>query len=375
MKNKKKWAKFTALVLSATCFSVNAMQCVNNIYASAVEVEDSSLHQYAEDMLVDYLDNSEYSSLEGVSLSSAFDYYNFETMSVCGTVYVVYHNDDVIGMLCIGDDAGEYSSSYLDYEFPKIQKALDNNIDIALGCYNQRVVCYDGEAFVDLQTNQDIEVNANSASVDIDSVSPCYTDLQDCVSPIATYATPYMISLKIDSVPNEVVNDKGICWAASIAAKYNYVHKYKKGDTGYVTARNVYDIVGIKLGGTPVGSVEYTRAALDCYGLTNTYKAYALSGTAVYGELYQKNPVIISISTSSTSKVQAAHSVVISGIILNAGTTSSTVQYQLCDSNFEEIKTTTLKKESPYDESIEYFDAAYGCTFTNWYQSYSYKWG
>ena len=38
MKNKKKWAKFTALVLSATCFSVNAMQCVNNIYASAVEV-------------------------------------------------------------------------------------------------------------------------------------------------------------------------------------------------------------------------------------------------------------------------------------------------------------------------------------------------
>lgn len=53
MKNKKKWAKFTALVLSATCFSVNAMQCVNNIYASAVEVEDSSLHQYAEDMLVD----------------------------------------------------------------------------------------------------------------------------------------------------------------------------------------------------------------------------------------------------------------------------------------------------------------------------------
>ena len=78
MKNKKKWAKFTALVLSATCFSVNAMQCVNNIYASAVEVEDSSLHQYAEDMLVDYLDNSEYSSLEGVSLSSAFDYYNYD---------------------------------------------------------------------------------------------------------------------------------------------------------------------------------------------------------------------------------------------------------------------------------------------------------
>ncbi len=185
-------------------------------------------------------------------------------------------------MLCIGDDAGEYSSSYLDYEFPKIQKALDNNIDIALVAIIRELSAMTVRHLLIFRQIKIIEVNANSASVDIDSVSPYYTDLQDCVSPIATYATPYMISLKIDSVPNEVVNDKGICWAASIAAKYNYVHKYKKGDTGYVTARNVYDIVGIKLGGTPVGSVEYTRAALDCYGLTNTYKAYALSGTAVY---------------------------------------------------------------------------------------------
>lgn len=368
--NRKIAKRFASLVLAVSCTAVCALQYTNNVMALENGGNDS-LYEYAEDMVANYLKGSEYASLKDISLSAPFDYYNFETMNVCGNVYVVYHNDDVIGMLCIGEDTGEYSSSYLADDFECIQNAFEEGTDVAFGCYQQKVLMYDGDTYSKVDTDQTVSVNDNG-NITLSDVSPVYTGLDKTVDLVEPYSTVFSTSIDIKPVSNEIVGGVGICWAASIAAKYNYIHEYEKGDSGYLTARVVYDLIGNKLGGTPSGTVTYMRSALNLFGLTNTYKAGALSGTAIYGELYQDNAVIASIATSDYS---SAHSVIIAGIRYTVDGNNANVVYQLCDSNFDGLKTTYQQEESPYNHSIKYYDSAYGFTFTEWYQSYSYKWG
>lgn len=375
---RKHLRKIIASILSMSYLFAFTSQYGSIAYAFGEET--NSLQEYADNMLVEYLKDSDYASLENISLSSPFDYYNFQTGDICGTVYIVYHNEDVVGMLCIGDDSGEYSSSYLEGNIPYIQKAYDTDKNVAFGCYEQKVVCFDGVSFVDIQTDNAVDDYEMSMSIKTKKLSPYFKDFSDYIDPVAPCSVVYSAEIDIDPVSNEIVNDKGICWAASVAAKYNYENEYYKTeddngvisyDSGYVTARNVYDLVKLNTGEIPIGTSKYTCAALQLFGLTNSYKASALSATTIYGELYQDNAVIVSIANSDYS---SGHSVIIAGVEYTVGSGTPTVKYKLCDSNFSELKMTIKCNESPYDKSINYYDAAYGYTFINWYQSYSYKW-
>ena len=185
--------------------------------------------------------------------------------------------------------------------------------------------------------------------------------------------------LPVKSVPNVGING-GLCWAAAIASKYNYVNEYEKGDSGYVGAEAVYNVVRNDTGASPswpLGTPRYIKRSLQLFGLSDTYvgenktfsdsnaKRSAMNVTELYAELYWDNPVIISMEGDA-----GRHSVIICGV--NCGT--SYAVYTLIDSNFSNPVDVTVSYEAMNDGSkLVYANNGYAGKFTHWYETYSYK--
>lgn len=325
---------------------------------------------YVEEALGKYLSDTDYASLSGVTLSDAFELYDLETMETCNKdVFVAYYEDTVIGIMCVSSVDGGYYSTFRQQSPVCIQNAYDSEMDIAFCCNNGESLIFDGVNFYDTQTDEVTDYSfENELSMQLNSLDAEYGQFQPYVSSNARVSV--VMNAELDSyyfhrVENQSING-GICWAASIATKYNYENGYLEGDSGYKDAMDVYTAISVATGSTPVGTAHYYKIGLSMYGLLDTCYADSISGTAVYTELSHDNAVIIDVSGTG-----GAHSLVIGGMRYYD---DNTAVYTVADSNFPELMEAYVDSNADLSsEDFKYGPEGYGFVFTNWYQTYSFR--
>lgn len=359
MIQSKKWSRLVSGVMAVGFVAVGSLQYTD--YVLAAEEAGNAEIAYVEDVITLYLKNTEYAAMTNVTLSDAIPYYDFENGTEVANEYIAYFDDIVIGVLYVNKVDGEYYSNFRKSDFECIQEAFDDNSEVALGWYDNVDVLFDGEKFYQMDTS---ELNDNEIDVDgIELTSLCqvYDEFSSALSPLSDGTVSAYCS--VEPVSNKSIdNNGGICWASSIAAKYNYVNFYSQGDSGYVDGEVVYNVVKNVDSCIPTGNSTNIENGLHYFGLFNSFAEDTMTATEIYAELVWDNPILISIFQNTTSS--GGHMVIISGI----SCTTSSATYTIVDPNYL----------SPVDVVVDLQTMNNGANFVyrqyrNWRCTFSYK--
>lgn len=376
MNNQKTWKRLASCITAVCLVSVSTLQITDRII-TAEAVEDAET-AYVTDAIVDYVKCTDYASVDEVELSTCLNYYDYSTMEVCGNAYVVSYCDAPIGIMYLNKTNGKYASSYSKGVPVCIQTAFAKGEDIALGCCNGEAVMYDGEDFFSTRTGQKldgIEMENGTQSLSESAVEDVVLTPADTVSrvvPIASVNSNVIIgtSVYVEPVPNETINGDGICWAASIAEKYNYENGVFEGDAGYKSARDVYNTITAIYGGYQKGYDYVIKRGLLAYGLYSNCSNHSMNVTEVMTEIAHNNPILINIRGRNSSGKIVAHSVVVSGATYYD---EGHALYTLADPNCEYEMLARVENAAYSGDDFSYLDKDHGFTFTEWYTTFSYS--
>lgn len=380
MIQSKKWSRLVSGVMAVGFVAVGSLQYTD--YVLAAEEAGNAEIAYVEDALSAYLSDTQYASMEDVSLSDAIPFYDFEDGTEYACEYITYYGDDVIGLLYLEQIEGDFYSSFRSGDFTVVQEAYEDGDEVALGRYNDETLIYDGSSFYGVDSSEVVSANEiETSNISLNSLDQTHDNIANTFS-----STGLSASCPVEVVPNVSING-GLCWAAAIAAKYNYVNGLYEGDGGYVDAVDVNRTVINATGASstvPLGYPRYIKQGLRCYNLLDSYvgtttnlsdktaRRITMTTTELYTELYWDNPVIITMSGSA-----GAHALIISGVSCGTG---STAVYTVVDSNFSEPiqvfydgATSTTGEGFVYAaEGTEQYKAYGNNSFTRWFGTYSY---
>ena len=359
-------------MIALSMVSVGVLQSAGTVMAL-----ESAEVTYVKNILGKYLSDTEYASLDNVTISEAFDLYDLETMQVCNKdVFVTYYNNTMIGIMCVSLVNEDYYSTYQECSSVCIQDAFDNGTNIAFCCSNDEALIFDGDNFYDMYTGLVINCNVeNEDYIPLNSIAYAYNQLEDyAIKKARTIGTTLEDMDYFNRVRNVDI-DGGICWAASIAVKYNYVNKCLEGDGDYKTATKVYAEVRDSYESglvKPIGNIQYVTRGLRIYGLSDTYCQTSASVTAIYYELTYDNPVLISMAGTKSDGSVERHSLIIGGVVYND---NYSAVYTVADSN---TPTSILTKVHVKDADSSYRSFYYtgvnsSIIYDDWYRTYSFS--
>jgi len=349
---KKIIRKFTALMtaiisLSATVsIPVSAINATNNII-------DTKLN-YAETALATYL-NSYGMSGSDFYLSSAYDVYDMESGTAQNEVYIAFDNEDVIGMLSITEVNGEYYSSFELNNFDTLQNLYDNDTRFNFVCNDECLYIHNG---IDTYSIDDdsitVEYNFSTTSAEVLEKRNAVN-----VTSSKTRVHNYKKNLIVPIVQNESMNGRGLCWAAAIASRSDYI-----GGSTYV-AHDIYYILNGIYSGTPIGTPLWIQRGYQYFQYSCTRADRMLNCIEIMNNIEINNPIHIDLYTSDAS---VGHSVLISGLTINSDGTGI---YRLVDSNKMAYVDVMVPADVMTGENDFVYATTYGYIFENcWYSYY-----
>lgn len=356
-----KMKRISTYLVALSITIVSIFSTMLNVNATEINEEE-----YINNVIEVYLESNDISN-QNVKISQAFDYYNLASGKANGHEYVVYATDTAKGFLYVNRLNDKFYSSFRLSATDLADELSCENAETAFGYYDDSTVLISDEKFYNSDSGDEItninELSNNVITKKIKKRTLSINKKNTRSLKKAKSRKSYNCSLNVTPVSNASING-GICWAASIAAKHNYEY----GNS--VTAESVYyTVAGCTGNSSPNGTSENTQLGLACFGLSSTYKPGALNIHQVYKELSHNNPIVISVDSD-----EAAHSLVLCGVTYN-GTTGT---YTFADSNFASRLTVYVDSAAAGDGSNFVYTsdvilAAYNCSFTRWYQTYSYE--
>lgn len=325
-------------------------------FSSAAEADltkDAQL-EYAENVLDTYLSSYDVNENE-IYLSTPYNVYDMENEKETNDVYVVFEDDSVIGMLTVTEINGEYYSSFEFNNFETLQEIYDNNESFSLTCSNEQ-----------LYINKESEIySVEDANITVECefslISEVQTELEKeykvDISNIQTYANVYSYqkNLPVPIVPNVNING-GLCWAAAIASKHDYLH----GATA--TATDVYYILKGMYNTTPYGVPEWIKKGYQYFNIPCTTFYRMVDCVEIFNNIENNNPIHIDGFDNNVG-----HSVLISGITIN---NDGSGIYRLVDSNRMSYVDIAVSEATMIGENNFVYATGYGYTFTDWTRSY-----
>lgn len=339
--------KFTAFFISmATLSSV-----VIPITTSANEVVDNYELEYVQSSLSTYLNFYDVDKSE-IYISEPYVLYDLESGDEANNIYIVFEADTVIGTISVSEVSGQYYSSFEINEFNSLQDIYDNSKSFSFVCHDEQLYVQESDKIFSVDdTTVTIECNSpvqpeielsRAFKVDIDQTN--------------TRVHPYSRNLAVPFVQNHNING-GICWAAAIASKQNYINNNS------VTALDVYYTLKNTYNQTPTGIPYWINKGFELYNIPCTTVYRMLDCVEIYNHINNNNPMLMEIFNSSG----IGHAVVIAGITINSDASGV---YRLVDSN----RTTYVDVAVPADvmtaDSPFVYVTNYGYTFDDWRRSH-----
>lgn len=384
----KMW-KRSISVITALCmfglWSANAVAAQN--YEN---VEES----YVKEAAGAYLHGTDYETLDGVSLSQAIDLYDLEDGTKYGSEYITFYGESIIGILYVSERNGKYYSSWREGTFEGLQKLIEAQDEFAIGFTEDNgVVAYSNSEAFDMCTGEIVCENVGvDSSVDLSRVYHQFESLDEysradttksdspiCGTDIAVQSANSDVPdeiLAVTPVANETYRNSGLCWAAAIAAKYNYTMDLKVGkkNAKHITASQARLGAAEETGNDyTAGTPRYITAGLKHYGLLHSYMYNTMNATEIYAEMYWKNPILIDLFTPTGT----GHTVLICGIKI-IGTNEA--KYYIADSDYYKnglievyVDSDAFSDGSEFVYTSDAFASDYAMNSSKWAGTYSYK--
>lgn len=382
--------RITSVVVAAVIATISAFNSIGTVTAATVESKEQT---YLNDAVAAYLDSNNISD-QNVRISQPFDYYDLKSGQSYGHEYIVYSNDEAKGLLYVNEMDGKYYSSFRTAT-EELAEELENDKEFAFGYYGDETVLISDDEYYNSFTGKEIEEIENvkfSNSIDTKEIRTKNISANKSTKSTVRKANSkfptrsFECKLNVPAVSNDIVfdedgNGRGICWAASIAAKHNYKYGKTSNMTSFATAMKVWRIVrDANEDPDPVGNPDNTEVGLACMGLDYTYKYGTLNMSQVYKELSNNNPIIISVSGQffdpDNDISTSGHSLVLSGVKYDSARHNGT--YTFMDCNYPTPITVFVEPEAvingdKFMYTSDLITNMYGTHFNKWYQTYSYK--
>ena len=365
--------------------------CSLNVIAA--QKYENAQDTYAKEMVGVYFSGTEYETLEGVSLSEAVNLYDLESGAKYGSEYIAFYDESIVGLLYVANNEGEFYSSWRNGPFEGLHRLVKDSSEFAIGFTDEDgVVAYSNNTIYNMYSGEEICKNTDFyKSIESDKVYPVYDSLCEyAVTEDAELSSDFYnlnngvqttsvgiedIILDVTPVANETYNNQGLCWAAAIAAKYNYtIDLDDDNESPYVTASQVRTAAAQETGNNyTAGTPKFITAGLKHYGLLHSYMYNTMNATEIYRELYWKNPIMMDLFTSTGT----GHTVLLCGIKFLS---SNTAKYYIADSDYTKNGLVEVYVNSSVfgngDEFVYVSDmlpSNYGMLSSKWGGTYSYK--
>lgn len=281
---KKAVAGISALAMAAT---------LSAVAAPAFAAENAQM-ETVEKNLGSFLADSEYASMEGISISEGAALRDLGSNTLIGNLYTVYHDSEVIGVVSAlkGSD-DQVLSTYHETDADALQSAADTDTPVAFYRDGNAVMVYDGDTLTNVSNGE--AVDAAPEQADLQELEIADSDLAQYAMRATTITYNKELANFTDYCAEPSRDRYGnVSWACSIASKYNYKNGLKKTDSGALSTNAVFDrLVEMTGAQNPGGTASQIKDLLAVYKLTSTSQNGGLSVEKVYSNLTRNNPVII----------------------------------------------------------------------------------
>lgn len=286
---KKAVAGISALAMAAT---------LSAVAAPAFAAENAQM-ETVEKNLGSFLADSEYASMEGISISEGAALRDLGSNTLIGNLYTVYHDSEVIGVVSeLKGSDNQVLSTYHETDDDALQSAADTDTPVAFYRDGNAVMVYDGDTLTNVSNGE--AVDAAPEQADLQELEIADSDLAQYAS-INTYQTKLQYFNAYQAAP--ATNGHGnVSWSAAIATMYNFENGYRVGSAKALTANEVFTTLAEMYGTISVsGTVGQVQELLTAYHLLSTYKGGSLTLQQVYMNLYQyKKPIMVRMRTYET---------------------------------------------------------------------------
>lgn len=265
----------------------------------------SSKHDFIDSEVKKYISISNPNAFS-VSVSDEIPVYDFATEEYNYEAVLIITDGDVLAMMLVAEEDGEYVSTYYDGVADAIKDAYKDGESIVLGVSNNQLLMID--------ENENMYNLSNSSNVAATLPNALSTNLFESISirktlNIITPRIPNIVvqtSLNVPYVSNTTIGGDGLCWAACVASVANYL----RGT--YLNALTVYNDCVSNFGQIPSGTSTWYQRAFLIYNI-NTAVNGPMSYSNLYGQLMMNRPPIVNLARNDGT---SGHALVLSGLVV-----------------------------------------------------------
>ncbi len=374
MKNIKK------TISLLTCFVLTFMLATTNVCAIQLSKTDTSdiKMEYIETRLKDYLLMDGYSSSDSFFISNSFsiNYYENNSVDSLAEIYFIFKDNAVISMLTVMNINNEYTSRYSKLSSSIISNLFNSNTPFSVGYIDDDLcVCFNNQ-IVSLNSNTEINTDPNQ----INATSQTITKAKGYYFVQTRSSLLFSKTLDIDIVANGTspYDGTGMCWAATIAMKVNYLNPTYNNS---LNARAVLELLRMKyttsIYGYPIGTKAWIQRGFNYFNISCTTFDRGLSTSEVSNQIQNNNPIFIALKRDSdeSEKEEEGDYVAHAVLIVGCSVYSDHAIYVIADSNALEYhyQDVSYAAMSNPDEFIYYYPHWYTgdiiYTYPTWYLS------
>ena len=282
----------------------------------------SSKHDFIDSEVKKYISISNPNAFS-VSVSDEIPVYDFATEEYNYEAVLIITDGDVLAMMLVAEEDGEYVSTYYDGVADAIKDAYKDGESIVLGVSNNQLLM--------IEENENMYNLSNSSNVAATLPNALSTNLFESISirktlNIITPRIPNIVVQKNLNV-NTVPNDGSLCWAACVASVTNYL----RGTS--LSTIDVYNDCVSNFGQIPSGTSTWYQRAFLIYNI-NTAVNGPMSYSNLYGQLMMNRPPIVNLARNDGT---SGHALVLSGMVVFYENTTGEYYgtYSFMDPNYE----------------------------------------
>lgn len=266
-------------------------------------------------------------STYSVSVSSEIPVYDITTGTYDREAVFAIVGGDVVAMMLIAEENGEYVSTYYDGVAPSVNEAYKNGDDIVLALSGDELVLMNDDGDVFNIAGMSGTESLSISDIDANSYTPIL--VRDTLS-IITPRIPNIVvqtSLNVPCVSNVNIGSGGLCWAACVASVTNYL----RGTS--LSTIDVYNDCVSNFGQIPSGTSTWYQRAFLIYNI-NTAVNGPMSYSNLYGQLMMNRPPIVNLARNDGT---SGHALVLSGMVVFYENTTGEYYgtYSFMDPNYE----------------------------------------
>lgn len=295
--------KAVALVASFTMF----LPLANYLHVNAEYTETmlESEANYIEEVLPSYFSAYDY-DLNNIAIVA------MNTSETESKNYVVYNNNEAVGLLNVVEIAGDFYSSFEFGDFDELQ--------------SNAVVCSCESIEMDSQASSQISLTASTKTV------------------------VYQYNMSVPVVSSVILNGVNSYWLSPLVSKYNYLN-----DADFTPAE-VNELLIDLYGGTPSDTANWRENAAATLEVGNTVVNAPLDYIDVYGQITFGNPIYMYMSSSS-----GKNAALLCGFTLYS---DGTAVYKIMDPNRTSLVNVSVSASMMTDASNFVYSASYGTVYT-----------